>query len=197
VSFNYRFTVAPTGTSTNAFRVGVFNTGTTAYASDGDINSFSDNNGYLTRFGAAVSGSSLELRLRTTVASATYTGVNTTSSLLGGTNNFIAGQTQGTFVASGTSSHLFTMTFTRTATSIVITSMQDGGTAASASVLLSDSAVITSFNEFGLRPEITNTLLIDNFNVTSSAAIPEPSAFAALAGLAAVGCAATRRRRRN
>lgn len=93
---------------------------------------------------------------------------------------------------------LFTMTYTSATTADVVFTIS-GTSISPFSVSASGVSVSSTLNEIGFRTGMGNAggvITLDNISITTSA-VPEPSAAAALGGLAALGFAALRRRARR
>lgn len=93
----------------------------------------------------------------------------------------------------------FTMTYTSSTTADISYVISDpANSLSSISVSALNFAVSSTANEIGFRMGSGNSasiLSIDNISIITTSPIPEPSAFAALAGIATLGFAASRRRR--
>jgi hypothetical protein len=82
-----------------------------------------------------------------------------------------------------------------TATSAIVT-ITNGVTSVVSSSVTFDPATVTGDRIVFRAGGVDTTYLVDGINVISGSAVPEPSSFAALAGIGALGFVACRRRRR-
>ena len=183
-------------TASNSFRFGIFNSGATQIAADFNSNTpagnaFLDDLGYMAAYN--FSGAAVDLRART---------ANTVNQLLSSTTdlttiaNSSGSGTTGAFAAS--TSYTLTMTLERTSSGYIFSSLLNGGNNSdyyrTALDTTSLSSALTSFNEFAFYvnggSNAVNTINVTGMNIS---VIPEPSTYAALLGLAALGLAAYRR----
>ncbi|MEZ0216672.1 MAG: PEP-CTERM sorting domain-containing protein [Rariglobus sp.] len=119
---------------------------------------------------------------------------------VGGTNNIYTAS--GTpFAINDTASHTFSFKITRTSSiSLSFLGSVDGNTISASTTAANSPSVPTTVSNFNFTSIVlgqggtSNDFNIDNVNVTLEA-IPEPSTYAALAGLSALGLVAFQRRR--
>ncbi len=155
------------------------------------ITNAAGNNDAGLRFGLSSSSNTYAFTLgtgTTTGGNIVQFGANT----VGGTN-VIYTPSGAPFAINGTASHTFSLTITRTSgTSLSFLGSVDANTV---SAVTSNSISNFTFNNIILgQGNTTNDFNIDNVNVTVGA-IPEPSTYAAFAGLAALGLVAFKRTR--
>jgi len=113
----------------------------------------------------------------------------------------IAGTSFAATALAASTNYTFGLNVTKTATGFDISYLRDGSTIGTSS-LLSSSTWATAMGgvtmtgialRYSSTPNVTT--YIDNVSVTTFSAVPEPSTFALIGGLGALGFAASRRRR--
>lgn len=199
VSANVRTSVANVNASgSGAFRIGLFDHGDTIQSNNvgtfGGFPSttFNDDQGYIANYSTNFSGFA-------TVAAQGRSGGSATSAFAGTLEALGAG-TAGTSVIPFDTNLAVSFVLTRSldGSSVSISSTFNG-----ASVTQSDATgPYTTFNQLGIffgsgwgNAGTPRANFIDDVSVIHTSAIPEPSTFAALAGVAVLGLAASRRRR--
>jgi hypothetical protein len=199
VSFNLRTTGAnPTGG--DAFRIGLFNSGgvkQTANLNAYNSTSFDAYTGYFAQYTPNATGSTTTANsIRERVSSSNQGLFQGTTTALANSSTPVVG---GTVSFDTTYAVTFSISRSLDGTTNTITSSFGG-----ASIISTDTTTpLSSFDTLGIffgsnwgaASPNSRSNFIDDVLVTHTAAVPEPSAFAALAGLGALGFASTRRRR--
>lgn len=195
VSFTFSLDGAAgaSATNTTAMRIGLFDsTAGNRIAADGlnATDTFDNYTGYIAAMAPGTSvASGLSLRERTTL-----TGANLISSTTAYTA-FSGSAASQAFTYGSTYTGVFSVT--KTATGVDLGIAFTGLGLSSYSLVKSDSTPVTAFDTFVFHnvSNVADSITITDLVVTHTSAIPEPSSFAALAGLGVLGLAASRRRR--
>lgn len=203
VSFDVSFSIVHD--TPGVFRVGLFNSGGHRFTGDniGNTNAAfaTGYDGYLAAVNVGqTAGNNNIFNLRERTATN-----NLTSGSIGGSGGFSnlgSGGAAKTFAANTVYNAVLTFTLVDASTLAISQSYSGlfaGDTVVStASATLSDTASLTtSFDTLSFYYQTSNTdfTTIDNIKIDYTSTIPEPSAFAAFAGLGGLACVAFRRRR--
>lgn len=196
-SLSLTFDFTP-GAGNSIYRLGLFDVGTAATITDGFLgqsaNSTIGKDGYYTMFGSNTFGGAVR---RETVASGAVMG--------GGTNLTTAPLSAPTTTFAGTLvSVVFTLTNTGTSAAPVISFVSElhSGAGGTGSIIytMSGTQSTSALNKFDniIFYNGGTQMTLDNVKLTyTTAAVPEPGSFAAIAGVAALGAMGLRRKRRS
>ncbi|MBC8011753.1 MAG: PEP-CTERM sorting domain-containing protein [Burkholderiales bacterium] len=203
VSFTLAVSALNSSTAAGTFRFGLFDSGATSTRISADSfgsgggnftnSAFTNDGGYTIGFNPGSTATGVTINERNAAS------VNAANTALFSSNAAVTTTIATSSLAIGaTAATPFSVSFSiaRVGTSYNLSSTINGQTISFTDTSISASA----FDQFALQYSSTSvgtpgTITLDNLNIGVTSAIPEPSSFAALAGLGALGLVATRRRR--
>lgn len=184
LTFDFRFEIAPTVSTADGFRFGLYNSAGTPVTADGSTSS-DDDRGYLVSIGT---GSTLGFDI--------FKETNSGAGGLGSNEPVTDDRTSigptvaNTFAISDTSKHTATFTLTRNATGVSFAAYVDGTLLGTGS---NNATPFLQFDEVVFNHATPQAYRIDNVKVTTEA-VPEP-ATTGLLGLGLAGLLSRRRRK--